>query len=89
MSYQDKLRLLYQSLEKYPASLDPDQVAEALGISRRTVDRLLDAGKIEFFVIDETKERKDKRVTKAALVEFMQRQAVSPEIWGNGESLNQ
>lgn len=72
MSDQDKQALLFKSLEQYPASMNPDQVAEALGISRKTVDRLLDGGKIEFFTVatDETQTRPAKRVTKAALIEY-------------------
>lgn len=80
MSYQDKLRLLYLALEKYPASLNPNQVAEALGISRTTVKKLLDSEtpKIDFFVIDENSSSPDKRVTKAALIEYMERQQINP-----------
>lgn len=71
MSHEQKETLLAQQLEKYPASLDPDEVAEALGVSRRTVDRLFTAGKLEYFVLDPTAERKQKRVAKAVLIDFM------------------
>lgn len=74
MSDQDKLGLLYKSLEQYPASLDPSQVAEALGVSKRTVERLMDAGKIAYFVINEDAVLREKRVTKASLIDFMLKQ---------------
>lgn len=72
MSDQEKLGLHYKALEDFPAAMTPDQVAAALGISRRTVDRLLDENKIEFFSIGaEGNQRQAKRVSKAALIEYM------------------
>lgn len=70
----DKVELIMNSLDKYPASLNPDQVAEALGVSRRTVDRLLGEGresKMEYFVIDENAKQLQKRVTKPALIAYI------------------
>jgi len=72
MAQEDQLAMLEAQLEKYPAiGLDPDQVAEALGITRRYVDMLLDEGKIEYFVLDPEKKYKQKRVTKAALISYI------------------
>lgn len=71
MSTDQKAADIERLLEQYPASLDPSQVAEALGISRKTVDRLLESGRLDYFVLDPNAERKQKRVTKAALVAFM------------------
>jgi len=72
MAKEDQLAMLEAQLEKYPAiGLDPNQVAEALGVSRRYVDMLLDEGKIEYFVLDTEKKLKQKRVTKAALIIYI------------------
>lgn len=74
MTKEDQSALLEAQLDKYPAvGLTPDQVAEALGISRRYVDTLLDAGKLEYFVLDPEKTYKQKRVTKATLLAFIQK----------------
>jgi excisionase family DNA binding protein len=62
---------LEKVMEGYPVALDPDQVAAILGITRRTVDKLLDEGKIQHFVINPGSERKLKRVTKVDLVDYM------------------
>lgn len=71
MGTTETVTMLERQLEKYPASLDPSQVAEALGISRKTADKLIDDGRIEYFVLDPEAARKQKRVTKAALIAFM------------------
>ena len=71
MGQAQQQELLEKQLEGYPVALDPGQVAEVLGVSRRYVDQLLTAGKLQHFVLDETKQRKEKRVTKAALIAFM------------------
>lgn len=74
MTKETQREVLEQQLAKYPAvGLDPEQVAEALGISRRYVDKLLDDGTIEHFVLDPTKTYKQKRVTKAALIAFIEK----------------
>ena len=71
MADQDKLTVLENDLKKYPAVLTPDQVAEILGLSRRTVDDYIKAGTIEAFPLDPNKERKQYRVTKAALMVYI------------------
>lgn len=71
MAEETKVALLERQLEKYPDSLDPDQVAEIMNVGRKTVDRLLDAGTLEGYVIDPTKERQEKRVVKAILIAYM------------------
>lgn len=58
-------------LESYPLALDPDQVAEILGITRRTVDKLLADGKIRHFAIDPEAERKQKRVAQYDLIAYI------------------
>lgn len=63
--------MLERALEKYPPALDPEQVAEVLGVTRRYVDNLLREGKLDHFVLDPTKQRLEKRVNKAALIAFM------------------
>ena len=71
MAEQEKLTVLENDLKKYPAVLTPDQVAEILGLSRRTVDDYIKAGTIEAFPLDPNKERKQYRVTKAALMVYI------------------
>jgi excisionase family DNA binding protein len=72
MTTEDQQKMLEQQLEKYPAlGLDPDQVAEALGVTRRYVDKLLDDGHIKYFVLDPSRQHKQKRVTKAALIAYI------------------
>lgn len=75
MSDQDRQALLYKSLEQFPPALNTDQVAQALGVQRRTAERLLEGeaetARIKYFLLDDTKSRGQKRVTKATLVEFM------------------
>lgn len=74
LTKEERREALEQCFEKYPAvGLDPEQVAEALGVTRRYVDRLLDEGVIEYFVLDPTKTYKQKRVTKAALIAYIER----------------
>jgi hypothetical protein len=62
---------LEKQLDKYPVALDPTQVGEILGVSRRYVDQLLDDGKIPYFVLDDTKQYKQKRVLRANLIAYM------------------
>lgn len=62
---------LERELAGYPVSLEPTEVAEILGVSRRYVDKLLDDGKLQHFVLDETKTQKQKRVLKAVLIAYM------------------
>lgn len=71
MTAENKRDELEKFMAAYPVALDPDQVAEILGITRRTVDKLLDEHRIEHFVINPDAERKQKRVTKAVLVGYM------------------
>lgn len=66
-----KTAILERELEKYPTALDPNQVAEVLGVSRKTVDKLLENGTLDCFTVDPTAERKQKRVTKATIIDFM------------------
>jgi hypothetical protein len=71
MGTEEKVTMLERQLERYPASMDPSQVAESLGVSRKTVDKLLDEGRIECFILDPEADRKQKRVSKAVLIAFM------------------
>lgn len=72
MTAEDKATHLKKQLDRYPeVGLNPDQVAEALGVGRRYVDMLLDENKIEYFVLDPSKKYKQKRVTKAALIAYI------------------
>lgn len=66
---------LEAQLEKYPVALDPEQVAEVINCSRRYVDQLIDDGKLPYFVLDDTKTYKQKRVLKVNLMAFMINQA--------------
>jgi excisionase family DNA binding protein len=68
---KERLTALERDLMKYPAVLTPDQVADILGVSRRTADDYIKAGVIESFVLDPSRERKQYRVTKAALMAYM------------------
>jgi len=68
---KDKLTALEKDLSAYPAVLTPDQVADILGVSRRTADEYIKAGIIEAFPLDPSKERKQYRVTKAALMAYI------------------
>ena len=73
MSDSQRVALLEKQLEKYDATaLGPEQVAEVLGCTRRYVDKLIAEGKLEAFALDPSKQRKEWRVTKAALIAFMQ-----------------
>lgn len=71
----EKKTLLQQQLEDqlkdYPENLDPDQVAEVLGCSRRYADGLITSGKLYGFALDPTKQRKEKRVPKSAIVGYI------------------
>lgn len=60
-----------KQLEKYPVALEPLHIAEILNVSRRYVDQLIDEGKLEHFVLDPTRQYKQKRVLKANLIAFM------------------
>jgi thymidylate synthase ThyX len=62
-----------KQLKDYPVALDPVQVAEILGVTRRYVDQLLDEGKIPYFPLNEDKQYQQKRVLKANLIAFMVR----------------
>lgn len=71
MTVEDRQAEIERFMASYPVALDPDQVAEILGITRRTVDKLLDENRLTYFVINPEAERKQKRVTKADLVAYM------------------
>ena len=71
MSTIEKRTALQQQLKDYPPSLTPDQVAEVIGVDRKTADRLLREGKIESFVLDPEAQRLRRRVTKAVLIDYM------------------
>lgn len=77
---EEVVKQLNQELKKYPVALDPSQVAEILGVSRRYVDQLLDDGKIAYFVLDETKKQKQKRVLKATLIAYVIQQNQTPKL---------
>ena len=74
MNGEKMTKTLEDQLKDYPVALDPSQVAEILGISRRYVDTLLDDGKMAYFIIDETKKQQQKRVLKAVLIAFIVQQ---------------
>lgn len=71
MAEHEKAAVLENDLKGYPAVLDPNQVADILGVSRKTVDGLIAAGVIEAFPLDPNKERKQYRVTKANLIAYI------------------
>ena len=71
MSNTDKITILTAELKKYPTVLDPEQVADILGISRRTVDNLIKSNVLKSFVLDPSKERKQYRVNKADLMAYI------------------
>lgn len=71
MTQSDRKNTLEKQLEGYPVALDPDQVAEVLGITRRTVDKLLNEEKLPYFAIDPEAARQQKRVTKGDLIDYM------------------
>jgi len=71
MSEQDKLKSLEKGLQNYPPVLTPDQVADILGVSRRTVDDYIKADVIKAFPLDPSKARKQYRVTKAELMAYV------------------
>lgn len=71
MTASDRRDTLEKQLEAYPVALDPDQVAEILGITRRTVDKLLNEGKLPYFAVNPEAARQLKRVTKADLIGYM------------------
>lgn len=63
--------ILENDLKEYPAVLDPDTVAEILGVSKKTINNMITAGRLVFFALDPTKERKQYRITKADLIAYM------------------
>lgn len=71
MSEKEQLKALGNDLQNYPAVLTPDQVADILGVSRRTADDYIKAGVIDAFALDPNKDRKQYRVTKAALMAYL------------------
>lgn len=71
MTQQERRVELEKFMAKYPVALDPEQVAEILGITRRTVDKLLEEDRLKYFVVNPDSERKLKRITKADLVAYM------------------
>jgi excisionase family DNA binding protein len=71
MEEKERREALERQLKDYPEALDPTQVAEVLNCTRRYVDKLIDAGKLPAFALDPTKERQEKRVTKADLMAYM------------------
>lgn len=86
MTTNEKWTLLQMQLaDKYPVAMTPEQVAEALAVSRRYVDKLFDRtdavrarggdpeqeGCLVYFVLDSEKERQEKRVNQASLITYM------------------
>jgi len=71
MPNTERTTILADGLKKYPPVLYPDQVAEIIGVSRRTLDDLIKRGVIAAFTLDPTKERKQYRVNKADLIAYM------------------
>lgn len=71
MAEKDKLTILTDDLKDYPTVLDPDQVADIIGVSRRTVDDLIKNGVIKAFALDPAKQRKQYRVNKADLMAYI------------------
>lgn len=71
MPEDTKIALLESQLAQYPDSLDLDQVASVMNVSRKTVDRLVESGTLSAYTVDPTKQRQDKRVVKAILIAYM------------------
>ena len=68
---KEELTPLENDLKKYGPTLTPEEVAEILQLSRKTVDEYIKNGTINAFPLDPTKERKQYRVSKSALIEYM------------------
>lgn len=60
-----------ESMKEYPPTLTKDQVAEILGISTRKVDDLFYKGRIKTFIIDPDSKKKQARVNKSDLADYM------------------
>lgn len=71
MAEAERTSILLKELQHLPTVLDPDQVADVIGVSRRTVDDLIKAGVIHAFALDESKIRKQYRVNKADLIAYI------------------
>lgn len=71
MTNTDRFTLLADDLKKLPTVLDPEQVADVIGVSRRTVDDLIKKGVIKAFALDPTRERKQYRINKADLLVYI------------------
>lgn len=71
MSTIEKRTALERQLFEYPPSLSPSEVAEILGIARKTADKLIEQGKIDSFVLDKEAQRLRRRVTKSVLIDYM------------------
>lgn len=71
MQESKRLEDLENMLKEYPPSLDPTQVAEVLNCTRKYVDKLINNHRIPAYTLDPSKERQEKRVTKADLIAYM------------------
>jgi excisionase family DNA binding protein len=71
MPNTERNNLILEGLKQYPAVLDPDQVADIIGVSRRTMDELIKGGTVKAFALDPTKYRKQYRINKADLIAYL------------------
>lgn len=71
MPNTDRVQILTAELKAYPAVLDPNQVADIIGISRKTIDDLIKREVIKAFPLDPARERKQYRINKADLIAYL------------------
>lgn len=77
---------LVKQLEPYSkGSLTTVEVAQVLGVSRNTVEKMLDEGKLHSFPLNPGESRIHSRVPKASLIAFMMNKSYTNEKAGNEE----
>lgn len=73
MSNDEKRAALETMLEKYPPTLNIENVASILDVCERKASELMKDGTINSFVIDETAKRKSYRTTKVDIINYLLR----------------
>jgi len=73
MGIEEKRMELERMLDKYPPTLDIENVASILDVCERTASDLMKDGTISSFVLDETAKRKSYRTTKVDIINYMLR----------------
>lgn len=78
MKTAEELKLVEEQIDALPEALDPQEVADFLGCSRRYADILMDQGKLTYFTLDPTKTHKQRRVLRATIKDFVMRRINDP-----------